>query len=236
MTSNFQLLCMGLLIFGIVLSVLINIVFGGFVVGKLTRRLEVIVPGDQFNAFLARMHQRLAELNFQTESSGSFFQHGTQFGVPTSYTHAKSAKRLEVTADQSNPQAIKVRMAVHFIELIVGDTGESAYADAVMKYISNETHSMQPVANRSFLAFSSLVLSIWTWLVLVALKVLHIEPCTPTVMTLSVTTVFTSIVAIVSIALKPKELRGLWLAIAGLVISGLALMICLALGVLKNLS
>ena len=104
MTLNFQVLCFGLVGAGIVLSVALNVVFGGFTVGKITRRLEVIVPPDQLQAFLARMYQRLAELGFQTEGPGAFSQRGAQFGVPTSHTHAKSPKRLEVTADQSNPK------------------------------------------------------------------------------------------------------------------------------------
>ena len=83
------------------------------------------------------------------------------------------------------------------------------------------------------MAFSSLVLAVWAWVAMIALKVLHIEPFTPTVLTLTITPVLTSVIAIVTIALKPKELRGLWLAIAGLVISGMALAACVVLAVMK---
>jgi len=233
MTLNFQMLCFGLVVVGLVLSLVLNIIFGGFTVGKITRRLDVGVPADQLQAFLARMYQRLAELGFQGEGPGVYFQRGAQFGVPTSYTHAKSAKRLEVTADQSNPLQAQIGITVHYLELIVGDTGESAYADAVMKYIAGETDVMQLVANRSFMAFSSLVLAVWAWVAMIALKVLHIEPFTQTVLTLTITPVLTSVIAIVTIALKPKELRGLWLAIVGLVMSGLALGACLVMAVMK---
>ena len=92
-----------------------------------------------------------------------------------------------------------------------------------MKYISNESDSMKLVANRSFMAFSSLVLGICVWVVMLGLKLFRIEPFMPTVMTLGVTPVITSLIAIITIALKPGELRGIWLAILGMGVSLLAL-------------
>ena len=237
MTINFDVLCFGLVGAGIVLSVVLNIVFGGFTVGKITRRLEVALPHEQLPAYLQRMNQRLGELGFLADgATGAFIQRGEQVGIPTSHTHAKSPKMLELFVDQSDPQQVKIGLSLRYLSLIVGDTGETAYADAVLNYVSNATDAMQLVANRSFMAFSSLVLSIWAWIAMIALKVFHIEPFTPTMLTLSITPIITSIVAIITIALKPRELRGLWLAIVGLAVSGLALGACVLLAVLKTMA
>lgn len=234
MTLNFQLLCFGLVAAGLVLSLVLNIVFGGFTVGKITRRLEVAVPQEQLPPYLARVNQRLGKLGFQADgATGAFIQRGEQVGVPTSHTHAKSPKLLELTVDESDPQQVQIGMSLRYLTLIVGDTGETAYADAVLNYVSNATDSMQLVANRSYMAFSSLVLGIWAWMAMIALKVFHIEPFTPTVLTLSITPIITSIMAIITIALKPRELSGMWLAIVGLVVSVLALGACVLLAALK---
>ena len=86
MTINFDVLCFGLVGAGIVLSVVLNIVFGGFTVGKITRGLEVAVPHEQLPAYLERMNQRLGELGFQADgATGAFIQRGEQAGIPTSH-------------------------------------------------------------------------------------------------------------------------------------------------------
>jgi len=237
MTLNFQLLCFGLVAAGLVLSLVLNIVFGGFTVGKITRGLEVALPHEQLPAYLDRMNQRLGELGFKVDgATGAFIQRGEQVGIPTSHTHAKSPKMLELTVDQSDPQQVKIGLSLRYLSLIVGDTGETAYADAVLNYVSNATDTMQLVANRSYMAFSSLVLSIWAWIAMIALKIFHIEPFTPTVLTLSLTPIITSIIAIITIALKPKELRGMWLAIVGLVVSILALGACVLFALVKAMA
>lgn len=226
---------LALVVVGIVLAIVFNIIFGGFKVGRLIRRLQLTVPHEQFPDFLARMNQRLAELGFQSEGGSTYFQGGQMFGVPTTHTHAKSGKYFEFTADQTDPRHVKVELSIRYKDAIVGDTGESTYADAVMKYVSNETDSMRLVANRSFMAFCSLALAFWSWAVLFGLKLLHVEPFLAIMITLTVTTMITSIIAIVTIALKPAELSGIWLAILGLIVSGAALAASIVLVVLPSM-
>jgi len=219
-----RILPLGLIVAGIVLGIILNIIFGGFKVGKLKRQLELTVPHEQFPTFLARMNQRLVELGFEAEGqAGPYLQRGEQIGVPTSHTHAKTPKVLEFAADQSDSQRVKIVLTLQFKQLIVGDTGESAYADAVLKYVSNEMDSMKLVANRSFMAFCSLVLGVWAFVVMAGLKIFQVEPFLPMMITLTVTPIITSVIAIISIALKPAELRGIWLAVIGMVVSMAAL-------------
>lgn len=223
-----------IVLIGLIIGMVLNIVFGGFKVGKLTRHLEVLIPHEQFPAFLARINQRLAEIGFHAEGPvGPYTQGGQNIAVPTSQTHAKAAKILAFTADQTNPQAVKVAMSVTYKQTIVGDTGESAYADAVMKYVAGETDSLKPVANRSFMAFSSLVLSIWAWVIMFGMKAVGAEPIVPTLLSLTATSATTSILAIVTIMMKPTELKGMWLAVTGLVVSVAAGITTLVIAILQ---
>jgi hypothetical protein len=221
---DFDLLCFGLVGVGIVLAIALNVVFGGFKVGKLSRRLELVLPAVQLAAFVERFRHRLAELGFQPGPvAGQYVQSGAQFGNLASHTHAKSPKLLEIAVDESDPRQATVSLSLRYLNTIVGDTGETTYADAVLKYVSNETDSMKLVANRIFMAFSTLVLAVWTWIAMLGLKAFRIEPFLGRVVVLGVTPAITSIIAIVTIALKPGELRGIWLVVLGIVISLLAL-------------
>ena len=221
---NFNLLTFGSVVEGLVLSWVANIVFGGFKIGKLSRAIELTVPREQLPAYLALMHQRLSALGFSAGATpGSFEQKGSSMGDLGSSTHAKTHKIVTISVDDSSGPEAQITLALKYQALIVGDTGEIAYADAVLGYVSNQTDLMQPVANRSFMAFSSLVFAIWTWGVLLALKVFRIEPFFAPILVLGLTNMVTSIMGIVMVLTKPKEVSGLWLAIIGLVISVLAL-------------
>jgi len=231
---NFNLLAYGSVGAGLVLSWVLNIAFGGFKIGRLAREIELTVPRDQLPAYLATVHHRLAALGFTGgESPGSFVQKGSSMGDLGSSTHAKTHKVVNVSVDDSTDPEAHVTLALKYQQLIVGDTGETAYADAVLAYVSYQTDSMQPVANRSFMAFSSFVFGIWTWVVLVALKAFRIEPFFAPVLVLGITNVATSIMAMVMVFSKPKEVSGLWLAIVGLVTSVLALVVAAVLAFLS---
>jgi hypothetical protein len=235
---SFNLVAYGLVGAGLTLSWVLNILFGKGKIGKLVREMEVQVPREQLPVFLATMNHRLNELGFKPEGEpGRFVQQGgAGFGDLGSSTHAKAKKFLEVTLDESGAAEARIALTLRFKDLIMGDTGESAYADAALAYIAYQTDSMQIVANRSFMAFSSFVLGLWTWLALIGLKVFHVQPFFGPVLVLCITNVATSLLAIFMILLKPKKVSGLWLAIIGLVTSLLALVAAVALQMLAAAS
>jgi hypothetical protein len=203
-------------------------------VGKLSRRLELTVDSGQLNGFLDELQRRLGALGFySTDQQGIYEQKGPQTGTMHAYTHAKTRKQLEVYADESAGTGARVTLVVRYLELIVGDTGESAYADAVMAYASGQADTMQTVANRNSMAFSTLVFGGFTWAVLLGLKVLNIEPFLGPILVLGGTTVASGVLAIITISSKPKELSGMWLAVIGMVAGGLAVV---AAGVIAFLS
>jgi hypothetical protein len=234
-STHFNLLGLSLVLvlMGLCLTLMIMIVAGGFKLGRLKRRLELIVAHEQFPMVLARMNQRLTDLGFQAEgASGPYRQGKYTVGGSVAQTHARTTKVLEFTADQSNPRQVKLQLLLRFEEFIIGDSGETAYADAVLKFISNESDTMELVPNTSPMAFCSVVLAVWAWVVMIGLRVFRIEPFTPTMITLTLTSIFMSVIAIIIIALKPAELRGIWLAIVGMIVSMLALGASVIVGLL----
>src|SRR5689334_18295935 len=197
---NFNLLAYGSVGVGLILSWVLSIACGGFKIGRLARTIELAVPRDQLPTYLATLHHRLATLGFKGDvNTGSFEQQGSSVGDLGSSTHAKTHKVMNVSVDDSNGPEARIILALRYKELIVGDSGETAYANAVLAYVSNQTDSMQVVANRSFMAFSSLVFGVWTWVVLVALKVFRIEPFFAPILVLGITNVATSIMAIIAV-------------------------------------
>jgi len=231
---NFNLLAYGSVGAGLVLSWVLSIVFGGLKVGRLKREIELAVPREQLSAYLATVYFRLGAVGFKGGASpGSFEQKGSSMGDLGSSTHAKTHKVANVLVSESSGPEAFITLSLQYQQMILGDTGETAYADAVLAYVSNQTDSMQPVANRSFMAFSSLVFGIWTWVVLMALKVFRIEPFFGPILVLGITNVATSIMAIIAVMTKPKEVSGLWLAVIGLVTSVLALAAGVALAFLS---
>jgi hypothetical protein len=114
---------------------------------------------------------------------------------------------------------VQIELAVCFLDPIVGDTGESAYRDAVLDYVSGKSDAMQVVPNRSYAAFSSLVGGIFAWCALCVFKAMHIEPLAPPIATLAITEAGIGIMGIVAIKKRSGELTGLGLAIGGIILS-----------------
>lgn len=217
---SFLSLTLVLVLIGLALAYASLLVSGGFKIGRLKLQLELKVGHDQFPSFLARMNHRLVELGFQAASpSGPYRQGAYTVGSAVVPTHANTTKVLEFSADQSHPQAVKVVLLVRFEETIFGDSGETAYADAVLKYITNESDAMRLVPNTHLMAVFSLVFAVWEWVAMAGLVFFRIEPFVHSLMTLTACSTGVGLVAIVSIMLKPAELRGVWLAFLGIVIS-----------------
>jgi hypothetical protein len=235
MQNKFTLLSFGLVFVSLVLSWVGSIMFGGFKIGRLARQVELAVDRNQTAAFLDRFHRRLAELGFKAgAATGQFLQGGAEFGNMSSFTHAKTKKQLEIAVDDSSGAEVRMLLTLQFLDPIIGDTGESAYRDAVLDYVSGQSDAMKIVSNRSFAAFSSLVGGIWAWVALGGMLAFNVEPLVGPILVLGVTDVIIGILAIVTIKTKPGELTGIWLAIAGIVTSGSAIVGAFVLEFLKH--
>lgn len=224
------------LVFGsMALAWIAAIVLGGFKIGSLERRVEYRMTHDEYAPFWERMRQRLTQIGFVPgPEEGVFGQSGAQFGDMSSFTHAKTKKELRATAFD-NGQGITVEISLRYLDPIVGDTGESAYRDSVLDFISGTSDGMKTVTNRSYGALSSFIGGIVACLALVVMKLIGYTHVLPPILMLTIAEVVTAIMAILAIRSKPGELTGLWLAIAGIGLSALATLAAVAFEVMAVL-
>ena len=224
----------GLVALSMALSFAVGIVLGGFKVGSLRRQIQVEVPTAEFNFFWGQAYHRMSELGFVPEAQpGCYLQSGATFMDFTSYTHAKTKKRLTVETLAQTSATTTMAFTLAYLDPIVGDTGESAYRDAVLDYVSGQAEAMQVVPNRSYSAFSSLVGGA---VALAAVPILHYTTLIPLVVPISclaVTETGLALIALIAIHSKPGELKGTGLAIGGILLSVTAFLLSAALTVLK---
>jgi hypothetical protein len=220
--SRWILIGFGLVIGNILLSWLAAMVVGGFKFGSLERRVAHSIPREQYGAFLETLQQRLAELGFLAGAGeGIFVQGGAATGNLASFTHAKTRKELRVQG-RDEGGAITMELSLRYLDPIAGDSGESAYRDAVLDYVSGRTDVMQVVPNRSYSAVSSFVGGVLACAAMLVLKFNGYRPVTPPILMFAITEVGMAVLALNSIRQKPRELTGRWMAVAGIGLSVLA--------------
>lgn len=221
----------GLVIASMILSWIAGIVFGGFKIGSLERVIEVAVVPAELQAFFQRMTGRLAEIGFRDgEKEGEFLQSGVNQLDLSSFTHAKTSKKLMVQMEQGAQQA-KLRLSLRYLDPIVGDTGESAYRDSVLDYVMGKTDVMLVVRNRSFAAASSLVGAVVGVLAAIVFWYMHVDPRAYAIAigVFSGTNLVTGVLGLVAVLRNRSQLSGIWEASAGITVSALLLAVVLGL-------
>ena len=159
---------------------------------------------------------------------GQYLQGGQDAGVGV-FTHAKTLKRLQLNLADTGGAQVNVVLHLCYLEPIAADTGESAYRDAVLDYLSGKADAMRIVPNRSFGAVNSLVGGIYAWLALVVLSLIRFEPLLTPLLMLTVANMVIGIVAIAAIRRKPAELTGQGLALVGIAANVSAIVVALIL-------
>jgi hypothetical protein len=215
---------LGLVLGSQVVSFVLGLVVGGFKIGSLERTVEVEVGSQWLPSFLDTMRARLAELHFvATGDEWTLEQSGATFGDLVSFTHAKTRKRLQIRLDDS-VEPVRVTLTLAYLDPIVGDTGESAYRDAVLDYVSERANEMPVVPNRSNLAFTALWGSLLTLLATVAMLRLELSVATmaPAVGVPVFVNAGAAVIALVPILRNPGQITGAREAIAAIVASAAA--------------
>jgi len=226
----------GLVIVSLVLAWLVSIAFGGWKFGRLARRVEFAMEPGQLTGFLERFHRRAAELGFGPGNvAGQFRQGGAQFGDISSFTHAKVSKQLDIAVDDSAQREAKVQLTLQYLDPIVGDTGESAYRDAVLDYVSGQADAMKLVPNRSFAAVCSLVGGLFTWVALFGLMRMRFEPLLQPIVVLGATYCAMGVIALIAVLKRSGQLTGIGLAVGGIVASLSAVALAGLLTIMKHL-
>jgi len=213
----------GLVIASQVAAWLVGLARGGFKFGRLAKTVELAVSKDRLSSFLDTAHRRLEELGFRPgESAGQFIQSGAVPGVLTSFTHAKTKKALTLTVHDGASADARVELTLLYLDPILGDTGESAYRDAVLAYVSGQADSMAAVTNNSFAAFSCLTGGILAWAAVLYLKAAGYHPLWMPLTIVAITDVITGFMAIYAIVRRPRELTGTLEAILGMILAAAA--------------
>lgn len=213
----------GLVLGSLALSWVTAIILGGCKIGSLERRVAHQMTREEYAAFWERMRQRLLQLGFVPGSQeGVFRQGGAEFGNMASFTHAKTKKEFRATAYE-NGAGVTVEFSLRYLDPIVGDSGESAYRDRVLDFVAGLSDEMQVISNRSYAALCSVVGGIVACGGLVVMKWVGFQPVLPAILMVGLTNVATAVMAIIAIRMKPGELTGLWLAVAGIGLGLLAI-------------
>ena len=149
---------------------------GGCKRGSLRRTVEIDVGAAWMERFLRILRERAELLGFvATAQEWVFEQSGSVVGDLESHIHAKTHKRLTVQPDGSSFGA-RVRLTLEYVDPIFSDSGESAYRDAVLAYLSQTVNQMPTVPSRSFLAFTAFWGSIFVLVAVFLLPLLGMPP------------------------------------------------------------
>jgi hypothetical protein len=197
-----------------------SIVLGGFRVGYLKKSLELAMPTEDAASFWENMQRRLGELGFKkAEQEGRYLQGGTQFGNPVSFTHSRTRKELTVRFRESGPGQLTVTVALAFLRPIGADTGESAYRDAVLDYVTGKTDHMVLVANRNLMALNSLAGGILACILAVFVVALKRWSFWPALLVLTITEMVLGLLGLWAALYRPAEISGKSVAAAGICLS-----------------
>jgi hypothetical protein len=217
------ILGIGLVMASQIAAWLFGLMRGGFKFGRLARTLDFSLGKSQLPGFLETAHRRLAELGFRPgETAGQFIQAGALPGVLASFTHAKTRKALTLALREGEAPEAHVELTLLYLDPILGDTGESAYRDAVLAYVSGQADSMTTVPNQSFAAFTCLTGGIIAWAAVVYLKAADYHPLWMPLTILAITNVLTGLMAVYAIARRPGELTGTREALFGMILAAAA--------------
>lgn len=230
-----QVFMFGLTIGSIVIAWFISVALGGWRFGDFLRRIEIVTVQAQLPLFSERLKHRLTGLGFTpTGNSGEFLQGGANVEDVGAFTHAKTPKFLTVTMDIANPAEIKIQLALRYQDMIVADTGEGAYRDAILDYISGKTDTMTVIPNRSFLAVCALVGGVLAWVTILGCKAVGYGGYFQPAFVLGVTYFSLGLFAIVSIVRKAGLATGLPWAIMGVVANAAAIIAVIGLKALSH--
>ena len=197
-----------------------SIVLGGFRVGYLKKSLELAMPKEDAASFWENMERRLDELGFKkAEQEGRYLQGSAQFGNPGSFTHSRTRKVLTVRFRESEPGQLTVTVTLAFLRPIGADTGESAYRDAVLDYVTGKTDCMSLVPNRNLLALNSLAGGILACILAVFVVALKRWSFWPALLVLTITEMVLGLLGLWAALYRPAEISGKSIAAAGICLS-----------------
>jgi hypothetical protein len=223
------LLGLGLVALSLLAAIVANqIQTGGAWFSNLSRTVKF--PLDKMNIDFQRQLflKRLAALGFERAGSGDdFIQGGPQLMSVGAASHAATKKMLTLRFEDTEPDKAVAVIALHYLALVAVDSGEAAYRDAVLDYVTGRADEMRLVRAPNLLAMNSLIGGLLACAVAAVLVISDQLGLWVAIPTLGITELGTGLLALYFIGLKPKEISGAGKAVAGVLLSLAA--ICVSL-------
>ena len=203
-----------------IVVLLIANIFGEFKFGSLARSVELNFDADKLDDFTRLFRERAEELGFirndYPENNETVFTQGGKSGG-IGFTHAKTKKKLRLRIEEESPANYRVTLSLKYTDPIVADTGESAYRDAVLDYLSGPEQEMICVTNVSHAGDCCFTGSL---IALVVVIVNFIVGSSPTlnwgVAFFCLTSLVLGVKAIIAIRMNPQTLTGLYRSVFGI--------------------
>lgn len=204
--------------------VLVENILGEFKFGSLEKSIDFTIYADKIEEFKESFYKKIEELGFvQTQSIGIseifFLQGQGPEGGPVG-THAGTKKELKIKFDEGQSNKYTVTLTLKYLDPIVADTGESAYRDAVLNYLSGLEREMIIVPNVSYFGVccfaGSLIVSIAMGIDYFG----HVKLLNDySILFYCLLSIALGIMAIISFLSKPKEIKGIGMSILGTLVN-----------------
>ena len=215
------LLGFGLVMLSVIVAVMAKqIQSSGSAFSRLKKTIEVPLETVNLDFFLKNFRQRLASLGFKpAESDFSFIQGGADLTEFAAASHARTKKRLTLRIEDSGPDKATAFLTFSYLGLVVVDTGESAYRDTVLDFVSGKTDEMTAVPTESLLALNCLIGGAAACVLAIILVMTDNLALWTAIPGIGVTEFAAGLLAVYTISQKPDEITGRWKAVAGIVLS-----------------
>ena len=223
------LLGLGLVALSLLAAIVANqIQTGGEWFSHLSRTVKM--PLDKLNVEFQRelFFKRLGTLGFERAGSADdFVQGGAQLMSVGAASHASTKKMLTLRFEDTEPDKAVALITLRYLALVAVDSGEAAYRDAVLDYVTGRTDEMRLVRAPNLLAMNSLIGGLLACAVAAVFVISDQLSLWVAIPTLGITELGTGLLAIYFITQKPKEISGSGKAVAGVLLSLAA--ICVSL-------
>ena len=196
---------------------------GGAGFTHLSKTIRCPVERINWDFFMRRLHKRLDSLGFKPVGEDNVF---TQAGVDLmefgAASHTRTKKMLTVHSEETDAKTVTALLTLRYLGVVVVDTGESAYRDAVLDFVSGNKDEMVAVPTESLLALNSFIGGVIAAAIAAMMILSGNLGMWTAIPGIGVTEIAVGFLALYAIDQKPAEITGRWKAIAGIILSASA--------------
>lgn len=211
----------GLVMLSVIAAILIKQVqSGGSIFSNLSRTVEVPLSRQNLDFYRQVFFQRIESLGFKaTDVEGNYVQGGPDLGALGAVSHARTKKMLTVSFQTSGADQSVALLTLRYLNTVVVDSGEIAYRDAVLDFVSGKVEKMVPVPAENLLALNSLIGGLVACILAIVLVTSDELSLWLAIPTIGITEFGAGLLGLYAIGRRRGESSGRWKAIAGIVLS-----------------